>query len=165
MALTQSLADAYLGGLNVFARTRTGKWYIKHIAPHVDPPLLTFTGGRVSSIYPIPTMLLTTIGARSGQRRTHPVVYLVDDTGLIIVGSNFGSTRQPAWYHNLRANPKVDVLASGHTGSYMASEITEPDARDRAWALAVEMAEVWSDYEASAGDRTIPLIRLAPVSA
>ena len=157
---TRSLLSPYMSGLTAFARTPAGTWYVRNISRLVDEPLLRLTGGRVSSLYPVPTMLLTTIGAKTGQSRAHALVYLVDHAGLIVVGSNFGETKQPAWYHNLLANPRVEVLAGEHTGSYTAFEITEPVERGRAWALAVETAQVWADYEARASNRTIPLIRL-----
>ena len=53
-----------------FARTPAGDWFVKRIAPRIDPTLLRLTGGRVSSVYPTPVMLLTTRGAKSGQPRT-----------------------------------------------------------------------------------------------
>jgi deazaflavin-dependent oxidoreductase (nitroreductase family) len=157
---TRDLLAPYLRGLKAFARTPAGTWYVRNVSRLVDAQLLRFTGGRVSTLYPLPAMLLTTIGAKSGQSRTHPLVYLVDDRALIVVGSNFGSTSQPAWYHNLLANPRVEVLAGTLSGSYTAFEITEPVERERAWALAVGTAQVWADYEARASNRTIPLIRL-----
>jgi deazaflavin-dependent oxidoreductase (nitroreductase family) len=155
----------YLRGVNLFASTPAGTWFVREIGHRVDPHLLRITGGRVSSIYPLAAMLLTTTGAKTGQSRAHPLAYLLDDAGLIVVASNFGGTSHPAWYHNLRANPRVEVLAGEHTGSYTAQEITDDAERERAWALAVQTAEVWAGYEARAGDRTIPLIRLTRVTA
>ncbi|TFV56733.1 nitroreductase family deazaflavin-dependent oxidoreductase [Mycobacterium sp. PS03-16] len=146
--------------LEAFARTPAGDWYVRRIAPVIDPPLLRLTGGRVSSVYPVPVMMLTTTGAKSGQPRSHPLLYLEDDDGLILVASNYGSTRHPAWYRNLTANPVVDVLAGTHSGTYAASEITDPAQRAHAWDLAVDLYAGYGDYEQRAGDRTIPLIRL-----
>ncbi len=51
--------------LEKFARTPVGDWYMKQVAPRLDPPLLRLTGGRVSSVYPVPVMLLTTTGAKT----------------------------------------------------------------------------------------------------
>ena len=62
-------------------------------------------------MYPLPVMLLTTTGAKTGLQRTVPLVYLSDDAGLILVASNFGGEHHPGWYHNLIANPNVEVLA------------------------------------------------------
>jgi deazaflavin-dependent oxidoreductase (nitroreductase family) len=150
----------YERGLETFARTPAGNWYVRAIAPKLDPVLLRLTGGRVSSVYPAPAMLLTTAGAKTGLPRTHPLLYVVDGRGLLLIASNYGNPGNPAWYRNLTANPEVDVLAGEHTGRYTATEITDPEARERAWALALDTYAGYGDYEARAGNRTIPLIRL-----
>lgn len=133
---------------------------MKQIAPRVDPPLLRLTGGRVSSVYPVPVMLLTTTGAKTGKPRTLPLVYLDDGDAIILIASNYGRTSHPAWYRNLVANPKVEVLAGKKSGTYSASEITDAAERDRVWDLALDMYAGYGDYEGRAGDRTIPLVRL-----
>jgi deazaflavin-dependent oxidoreductase (nitroreductase family) len=146
-----------------FARTPAGDWYMKRIAPSLDPPLLRLTGGRVISVYPVPVMLLTTTGAKTGQPRTLPLLYLTEGERLILIASNYGKTPHPAWYRNLVANPKADVLAGKRSGTYTATEITDPAERDRAWDLALDTYAGYGDYESRAGDRTIPLIRLERV--
>lgn len=150
----------YERALEKFARTPAGYWYLKKIAPRIDPPLLRLTGGRVSAEYPVPVMLLTAIGAKTGQQRTIPLTYIADGERIILVGSNYGGTSHPAWYRNLTANPEVQVLAGKRSGAYVASQITEPAERDRAWALALDIYAGYGDYQKTAGDRTIPLIRL-----
>lgn len=150
--------------LEKFARTPAGDWYMKRIAPRLDPPLLRLTGGRFSSVYPVPIMLLTTTGAKTGKPRTLPLLYVTDGDQLVLIASNYGNTSHPAWYRNLVANPRVEVLAGAKSGTYVASEITEPAERDRAWDLALEMYAGYGDYEGRAGDRTIPLVRLSRVS-
>lgn len=119
----------------------------------------------MSSVYPTPVMLLTTTGAKSHQPRTLPVLYVTDGERLILIASNYGKTSHPAWYRNLIANPTVDVLAGKHSGTYTASEITDPAERDRAWALALDQYAGYGDYEERAGDRTIPLVRLERITA
>ena len=146
--------------LEKFARMPVGDWYLKQIAPRLDPPLLRLTGGRVSSVYPVPVMLLTTTGAKTGQPRTHPLLYLTDDDRLVLIASNYGKTSHPAWYRNLVANPKVEVLAGKLSGAYTARSITDPAERERAWNLALDEYAGYGDYESRAGDRTIPLIFL-----
>jgi deazaflavin-dependent oxidoreductase (nitroreductase family) len=150
----------YERSMETFARTPVGNWYVRKIAPRIDPPLLRLTGGRVSSVYPSPVLLLTTTGAKSGQPRTLPLLYLVDGDGLVLIASNYGKPIHPAWYRNLVANPKVDVLAGKHSGTYTASEILDPGERDRVWDLALDQYAGYADYEARASDRTIPLVRL-----
>jgi deazaflavin-dependent oxidoreductase (nitroreductase family) len=141
-------------------RTAAGRWYLRNICPRVDPALLRVTGGRVSSVYPVPTMLLTTTGAKTGLQRTLPLVYLPDDPGLILVASNLGGEHHPGWYHNLIANPNVEVLAGDDSGSYMAAEITDAARRERAWAVVLSANPTYAYCKAHAGNKTIPLIRL-----
>lgn len=150
----------YERALESFGRSAVGDWYLKRIAPRIDPPLLRLTGGRVSSVYPVPVMLLTTTGAKSGKARTLPLLYVIDGDRLMLIASNYGKKSHPAWYRNLRANPQVEVLAGKHSGRYVAREITEPSERDRAWELAVDQYAGYSDYEIRAGDRDIPLLLL-----
>ena len=146
--------------LEKFARMPVGDWYMKRVAPRLDPPLLRLSGGRVSSVYPVPIMLLTTTGAKSGQPRTLPLLYVTDGDRLILIASNYGNTSHPAWYRNLVVNPKAEVLAGKRSGTYSAAEITDPVERDRAWELALDMYAGYGDYEGRAGDRRIPLVRL-----
>jgi deazaflavin-dependent oxidoreductase (nitroreductase family) len=150
----------YERALEGFGRSAPGNWYLKRIAPRIDAPLLRLTGGRVSSVYPVPVMLLTTTGAKSGQPRTIPLLYITDGDRLMLIASNYGQKRHPAWYRNLTANPRVEVLAGKHSGTYVASEITDPGERERAWELALDQYAGYADYDVRSGDRTIPLIRL-----
>ena len=150
--------------LEKFARMPIGDWYMKKIAPRLDPPLLRLTGGRVSSVYPVPILLLTATGAKTGQPRTLPLLYVTDGDHLVLIASNYGKTSHPAWYRNLVANPKAEVLAGSRSGTYVASEIIDATERDRAWELALDMYAGYGDYEGRAGDRRIPLIRLDRVA-
>ena len=156
--------SVYERALESFGRSAVGYWYLKRIAPRIDPPLLRLTGGRVISVYPFPVMLLTTTGAKTGQPRTLPLVYVTDGDRLLLIASNYGKTSHRAWYRNLVANPKVEVLAGKHTGTYAASEITDPAERERARDLALNQYAGYADYEGRSGDRTIPLVRLERAS-
>jgi deazaflavin-dependent oxidoreductase (nitroreductase family) len=150
----------YERALESFGRSAVGGWYLKKIAPRIDPPLLRLTGGRVSSAYPVRVMLLTTTGAKTGKPRSLPLLYVTDSDRIILIASNYGGKSHPAWYRNLVANPEVEVLAGKRSGTYAAREITDPDERERTWALALDQYAGYGDYELRAGDRTIPLIRL-----
>ena len=155
----------YERGLESFGRSTSGNWYLRKIAPRIDPPLLRLTGGRLSSVYPVPVMLLTTTGAKTGQPRTLPLLYVTDRDELMLIASNYGRTGHPAWYRNLVANPKVEVLAGKRSGTYTATEITDSAERERCWALALDQYAGYGDYEVRAGDRTIPLVRLERITA
>jgi deazaflavin-dependent oxidoreductase (nitroreductase family) len=165
MSPTRRRLSPYERALESFGRSPAGNWYLRRIAPRIDPPLLRVSGGRVSSVYPTPVMLLTTKGAKSGQPRTLPLLYLTDGERLILMASNYGKTSHPAWYRNLTANPTVEVLAGKRSGTYTASEIKDAAERDRAWGLALDQYAGYGDYKERAGDRTIPLIRLERITS
>jgi deazaflavin-dependent oxidoreductase (nitroreductase family) len=165
MSTQRRRMNIFLRAQENFARSAAGYWYLKRIAPRIDPPLLRLTGGRVSSMYPAPVMLLTTTGAKSGQPRSIPLTYLADGGEIILVGSNYGGKKHPAWYRNLLANPKAEVLAGKRSGSYSASQITDPGEHERTWARVVDLYAGYGDYEKRAGDRTIPLVRLERITA
>jgi len=152
--------NIYERTLERFARTPAGYWYVTKVAPRIDPPLLRATGGRISSVYPVPTLLLTTIGAKTGLRRQSPLLYLRDGESLILVASNYGRPGHPAWYRNLTAHPRVEVLAGRHTGTYVAHEIVDTAQRKELWDKALDVYAGYGDYELRARDRTIPLVRL-----
>jgi deazaflavin-dependent oxidoreductase (nitroreductase family) len=165
MSPTRRRLSPYERALESFGRSPAGNWYLRRIAPRIDPPMLRLSGGRVSSVYPIPIMLLTTKGAKSGQPRTLPLLYLTDGERLVLMASNYGKTSHPAWYRNLTANPTVEVLAGKRSGTYTASEIKDAAERDRAWGLALDQYAGYGDYKERAGDRTIPLIRLEGITS
>lgn len=149
--------------LERFGRSRVGYWYVTTVAPRLDPPLLRLSGGRVSSVYPLPTMMLTTVGAKTGLHRSLPLLYLTDGESLVVMASNYGRPGHPAWYRNLLANPRAEVLAGSRSGAYDASEIADPAAREALWGRAVDLYAGYGDY-AQRTDRTIPLVRLRPVT-
>lgn len=162
MTVPSRYAGIYKRALERFGRSAPGNWFLTRIAPRIDPPLLRISGGRFSSAYPVQVMLLTTTGAKSGLRRQLPLLYVADGDSLILVASNYGRPGHPAWYRNLKANPTVEVLAGKYRGSFTATEITDPAERAEAWSKALDVYAGYSDYEARAANRTIPLIRLRP---
>jgi len=128
----------------------------------MDRPLMRLTGGRVSSVSGYPSLLLTTTGAKSGLPRTVPLLYVEAGEGIAIIGSRFGSTRHPGWYHNLRARPEAEVEIGGERRRYAARE-ADDDERAEIWRRAVEMYPGYEKYRSRAG-RTIPVIILTPLA-
>ena len=100
-----------------FLRTGVGWWLAKNIAPNVDPWLLRATGGRLAMGLMLPSALLTTTGAKTGEPRTNPVFYFHDGPDVIVIASNYGADKHPAWYHNLSANPRADRNERRRTGA------------------------------------------------
>ncbi len=108
-------------------------------------------------------MVLTSIGARSGKRWETPLAYFTDGDDVILIASNWGRERHPAWYHNLLAHPECELHIGPRGGAFLAREIEGAD-RDRLFALAVDrLNNGWALYEQRInGIRTIPIMRLSP---
>lgn len=145
-------------------RTKPGRWAAINVAPKVDPALLRATGGRLASGVVLPTALLTTVGAKSGQPRVNPVLYFHDGDDAIVIASSYGRDKHPAWFHNLRAHPRVRLSTTGEGPELVASEVTDPAERERLWELADRVYPLFADYRVAAAevDRTIPIVRLRP---
>lgn len=103
-------------------------------------------------------LLLTTTGAKSGQRRTNPLAYLPDGDRLLIFGSKAGMPTHPDWYHNLVANPDVTVEVGPETYEATASVLTGEE-RDRLYAKQAQASPAFADYQAKT-TRVIPVIAL-----
>jgi deazaflavin-dependent oxidoreductase (nitroreductase family) len=124
----------------------------------VDRVLLRLTGGRLGWTMTIPSGLLETTGARTGQLRRNGVIYVRDGDDVVIAASLFGQPRNPAWFHNLVAHPDVRF-----NGAPMRAEVvTDPAEQARLWPLADNVFPAFATYRAWAADagRTIPLVRL-----
>src|SRR5262245_21270135 len=87
----------------------------------LNVPLYRLSGGRIGGrINRAPVLLLTTTGRKSGQRRTAPVVCLADGESLVVIGSNAGHSRTPAWSLNLKADPEAEVEMGRERGMVRA---------------------------------------------
>jgi deazaflavin-dependent oxidoreductase (nitroreductase family) len=142
-----------------FGRSRFGQFVARHIARRTDPYLFRLTDGRVN-MGPIVNAPLTTTGAKSGKPRTVQLTYFHDGSDVILLASNYGGSKHPQWYHNLKANPDCDFGGE----SFSASQVTDPDEYTRLYALAENVYAGYSDYRdktAPAG-RQIPIFRLTP---
>lgn len=105
-----------------------------------------------------PLLLLTTTGARSGERRTAPMMYVTDGDRLLVIASNAGASKDPAWYHNLVAHPEVTVEIGTETFDAIAV-VTEGQERQRLWTRIVESYPFFADHQAKV-TRQIPVIAL-----
>jgi F420H(2)-dependent quinone reductase len=102
---------------------------------------------------------LTTTGARSGKPRPVTLYAWEDDDRLVIVASKGGSARNPAWVHNLRADPHATVKLGRRSVQMHAREVTDPDERARLWELVVSRFPLYATYQKRT-DRVIPLFAL-----
>jgi len=141
-------------------QTRAGGWFAVNIANPVDRRLLKLTKGRVGMFVGQPVGLLGTTGARSGQPRETPLLYVDDGERVILVASNAGSARHPSWYHNLRANPGVTFLRrGGHSASYVAREAAGPE-RAELWGRVNDLYGGYETYQGRTDGREIPVVVL-----
>jgi deazaflavin-dependent oxidoreductase (nitroreductase family) len=119
--------------------------------------------GRVGGPFEgAPVLLLTSTGARSGKQRTTPVVYLADGDRMVIFASMGGAPKNPAWYHNLRANPHATVEVGAETVGVNAV-VTEGEERDRLFDRQADRFPQFADY-AQKTTRQIPVIALERVA-
>ncbi len=117
-------------------------------------------GGQVT-IGPMagrPLVLLTTKGAKTGQDRTAIVTYTRDGDLYVIAASKSGAPTNPAWFHNLEANPEVTVEAGGETFRARAT-VTSGEERDRLWDQHAEQRPEFREYP-KISNRVIPMILL-----
>ena len=107
-----------------------------------------------------PVLLLTTVGAKSRERRTTPVMYLPDGERMIIFASLGGAPNNPAWFHNLVANPSTTVEVGSDTVEVNAV-VTSGEERDRLFDQQAALYPQFADY-AQKTTRQIPVVALVP---
>jgi deazaflavin-dependent oxidoreductase (nitroreductase family) len=120
------------------------------------------SGGLVGEHVPglPPMLLLDHVGAKSGRRRTNPLVYIRDGENFVLVASRGGAQRNPAWFHNLRANPDTSIQVGRRRHAVRARTATG-DERARLWPKAVAAYGGYADYQRRTS-REIPLVILEP---
>jgi deazaflavin-dependent oxidoreductase (nitroreductase family) len=127
----------------------------------LDRALQRLTRGKIDVLGrgALPTLLLTTVGAKSGLPRTVPLLYAVDGDGWVVTASNWGQQHHPAWSGNLLANPEATVEVGGRAVPVRA-ELGEGELRDRLWT---KVTQVWPAYDtyAERSGRTIRVFRLS----
>ena len=129
----------------------------------LDHASLFLTRGKhtVTELVGLPIIELDTLGARTGLRRSHPLVGLPDGNKIALIGSNFGRAHHPAWVHNLRAHPECVVHFGPRPEKYFAHE-TEGEERTRYWNLALDHYKGYAAYEQRAAPRKISVWILEP---
>jgi F420H(2)-dependent quinone reductase len=121
------------------------------------------TGGRLGARVPGGRgrmLLLDHVGAKSRTLRTAPLLYVPDGDDLVLVASKGGFPKNPAWFHNLRANP-VTYVQVGDERRRVRARVATPQERARLWDLAVAVWPGYEDYRART-ERQIPLVILQP---
>ena len=157
----QEPKSLWMTALSWSARQRPVTWFLVNIGNKVDPYLMKASGGRLKTTFSAPTVLLTHTGAKSGKKRSTPLAYFTDGDNVILIASRGGARDNPAWYHNIVANPEVELLAKGGGGRYRARE-AQGELRQRLWGLAAGFYPGFEKYQERAGDRRIPVVICIP---
>ena len=119
------------------------------------------SGGVIGHRFPgaPPTLLLTHVGAKSGQKRISPLTYTRGDgDDLVLVASKGGYPKNPAWFHNLKAHPDTEVQV-GREHRPVHARVATPEERERLWPRVVENYSGYAEYQKRT-DRVIPLVIL-----
>lgn len=141
------------------ANTRLGRLMSVHVVWKVDPYLMRATRGRLGLGLVMPTALLETRGAKTGELRRNVVIYFHDGDRVTIVASKLGLPEHPAWFRNLEADP--DVTFGGIP--MRATVVGDEAERRRLWTLADQVFAPYAVYrrEAAKANRTIPIVQLS----
>jgi deazaflavin-dependent oxidoreductase (nitroreductase family) len=168
MGLVQALdyavpaPNAVQRAMRPLSSSRPGAWLLARSLPQIDKLALRISRGQVTLTGltgGIPVLTLTTTGARSGRRRTTPLMGVPFGGDIAIIGAHFGQPGTPAWYHNLRAQPRAEVTYRNTTVPATARE-AGPDERR---AILDQASKIYPGYQAYARhltDREIPIIIL-----
>lgn len=137
---------------------------IARVVPRLDRAVYRLTGGkRIMSGGVVPTLVLHTTGAKSGQPRTTPLATMPDGDSFYVVGSNFGQEKHPAWSANLLANPEATVSFHGRTTPVHA-HLLSPDEKQQVWPKLLTVWPNYDKYVELSGGRDLRVFRLEPRS-
>jgi deazaflavin-dependent oxidoreductase (nitroreductase family) len=128
--------------------TRPGTALMRRVLPPLDRMLRRISRGRTSVsrvLGALPLVWLGTVGARSGQPRSHPLTAIPLGEDLALIGTYFGSGTTPAWAHNLRAQPAALLTYNDSTVPVFARE-ADPSEAEQAFAAAIAIYPGYSEY-------------------
>jgi deazaflavin-dependent oxidoreductase (nitroreductase family) len=110
----------------------------------------------------LPVIIVTHRGRKTGAVRKTPLMRVVDGENYILVASQGGRPKHPLWYHNLKADPKVEIRDERDVFEMRAREVVDPVERKRLWDIAVEAFPPYQEYQDKT-DRVIPIFVAEPV--
>lgn len=152
--------NAYAALVRRLGRTRAFAGVASRLLPPIDRRFAHSRRSLASFGTGFPLCYLTTTGRRTGKRRTTPLLYVGDGDRFVVIGSNFGNRRDPAWVANLRASPAAVVSVEGVSHAVVARAATSGE-RDAYWRQAVRVWPGYEDYARRAG-RELPIVVLEP---
>jgi deazaflavin-dependent oxidoreductase (nitroreductase family) len=145
--------------LQAFAQTKLGGKLFVTVFPAIDKKLIPLTRGKVGVAYGQTSLLLHARGARTGEERTVPLLATKQGEQIVVVASKAGAEKHPAWFHNVKANPDVEVTIDG-VRRPMRARVTYGEERERLWDMACDNYTGYMTYQQRAGGRVIPVVVL-----
>ena len=109
----------------------------------------------------LPVIIVTNRGRKTGAVRKTPLMRAVDGKNYILVGSMGGAPKHPLWYHNLKADPNVEIRDETQVFSVRVREVVDPVEKKRLWDIAVKAYPPFQDYQDKT-DRAIPVFLAEP---
>ena len=130
---------------------------------HLDNAILKLTRGKfaVAELAGWNVLQLTTIGAKSRQPRTLPLLGIFDDEKIAVIASSLGRKRTPGWFYNLKSQPECEVRFQGWSKKYIAHEATGEEY-EHYWKLGLSYYAGYEKYKQRAAHRHIPIMVLEP---
>jgi deazaflavin-dependent oxidoreductase (nitroreductase family) len=139
-------------------------WLYGHIQEPLDRFVYRCTSGRATLttwLGDVEMAMLTTTGAKTGETRTHVVLAIPDGDRLVVIASNYGRPHHPAWYYNLKANPRASIAIGGVARDMIAHEV-RGDERERYYQRGIDVYPGFTLYQ-SRVNREIPVLAFDPV--
>ncbi len=131
---------------------------------HMDRTVVKISNGRhsaLSLLSGLPFVTLTTTGAKSKEPREVPLIGTPAGEEVILIASNWGGKKHPAWYYNLKATPVCTLTYDGKTEPFIAREVTGEE-KTQYWQKAAAIYPGYDLYKEHTGGREIPVMVLAP---
>ncbi len=132
------------------------------VAGPLDRSILKLTGGRATAtsvLTGLPVVWVTTTGAKSGEKRTVPLLGIPVDGTVALIGTGFGQKPTPGWVFNLRANPSASVAYRGHEVD-VSARLARVEELDRIWERAKALYPGYGKYPVWASHREISVFML-----
>jgi deazaflavin-dependent oxidoreductase (nitroreductase family) len=165
--MTQKKYSHFHYTMQKIASSPPGAWFFARTLHHFDRLFLGLSGGRAtmtSLVAGMPMVIVTTIGAKSGLPRTLPLLCIRDENApgtFALIATNWGQHHYPAWYFNLKANPRATCSIAGQTREYLAHEAAGEEY-ERFWQYAADTYIGYPLYKQRIHGRRIPIMVMTP---
>lgn len=156
-------ANAAQVAMQHIAASRPGAWLFARSLHHIDRALIRLSRGQVTLpgvVAGLPVLTVTTTGARTGQRRTTPLLGIPVGEDMAVIGTSFGQPHTPGWYYNMCAQPRVEVAYRNRTVTAVAREADEEE-RKAIWSRAIKIYAGYDAYASRIKGRDIRIMILS----